>query len=44
MIAPGRYADLVVLPRTSYGDAKRLESMKVLMTMVGGKKVRTPTS
>jgi predicted amidohydrolase YtcJ len=40
MIAPGRYADLVVLPEDIMTvDAKRIESMKVLMTMVGGKQV-----
>jgi len=39
-IAPGRYADLVVLPEDIMTvPAKRIEQMKVMMTMVGGKVV-----
>jgi len=40
MIAPGRFADLVVLPEDIMTvPAKRIEQMRVLMTMVGGKVV-----
>jgi predicted amidohydrolase YtcJ len=40
VIAPGRYADLVVLPENLLtAPAKRIEQMQVLMTMVGGKVV-----
>jgi predicted amidohydrolase YtcJ len=39
-IAPGRYADMVVLPEDILTvPEKRLEQMRVLMTMVGGKPV-----
>jgi predicted amidohydrolase YtcJ len=40
IIAPGRYADLVVLAEDIMtAPAKRIEQMNVLMTMVGGKVV-----
>jgi len=40
MIAPGYYADLVVLPEDIMTvPAKRIEQMRVMMTMVGGKVV-----
>ena len=40
VIAPGRYADMVVLPEDIMTvPAKRIEQMNVLMTMVGGKVV-----
>jgi len=40
VIAPGRYADLVVLPEDIMtAPAKDIEQMKVMMTMVGGKVV-----
>jgi len=40
MIAPGRFADMVVLPEDIMTvPAKRIEQMRVLMTMVGGKVV-----
>jgi predicted amidohydrolase YtcJ len=40
MIAPGRYADLVVLPQDIMtAPAKDIEQMKIMMTMVGGKVV-----
>ena len=40
MIAPGRYADIVVLAEDIMTvPAKRIEQMTVLMTMVGGKVV-----
>ena len=40
MLAPGRYADMVVLPENIMTvPAKRIEQMQVLMTMVGGKPV-----
>jgi predicted amidohydrolase YtcJ len=40
MIAPGRFADLVVLPEDIMTvPAKRIEQMRVMMTMVGGKVV-----
>src|SRR5882672_6745819 len=40
MIAPGRFADLVVLPEDIMTvPAKRIERMRVMMTMVGGKVV-----
>jgi predicted amidohydrolase YtcJ len=40
VIAPGRYADLVVLPEDiTTAAAKDIEQMKVMMTMVGGKVV-----
>jgi predicted amidohydrolase YtcJ len=40
MIAPGRFADLVVLPEAIMTvPAKRIEQMRVMMTMVGGKVV-----
>jgi hypothetical protein len=40
VIEPGRYADMVVLPEDIMTvPAKRIEQMKVLMTMVGGKVV-----
>jgi len=42
MIAPGRYADLVVLPEDIMtAPAKDIEKMKIMMTMVGGKIVYT---
>jgi predicted amidohydrolase YtcJ len=40
MIAPGRFADMVVLPEDIMTvPAKRIEQMRVMMTMVGGKVV-----
>jgi predicted amidohydrolase YtcJ len=40
MIAPGRFADMVVLPEDIMTiPAKRVEQMRVMMTMVGGKVV-----
>jgi hypothetical protein len=40
VIAPGRYADMVVLPEDIMTvPAKRIEQMNVMMTMVGGKVV-----
>ena len=40
VIAAGRFADLVVLPENIMTvQAKRIEQMHVLMTMVGGKVV-----
>jgi predicted amidohydrolase YtcJ len=40
VIAPGRFADMVVLPEDIMTvPPKRIEQMKVLMTMVGGKVV-----
>ena len=40
VIAPGRYADMVVLSEDIMTvPAKRIEQMRVLMTMVGGKPV-----
>ena len=40
MIAPGYYADMVVLPEDILTvPEKRIEQMRVLMTMVGGKPV-----
>jgi predicted amidohydrolase YtcJ len=40
VIAPGRYADMVVLGEDLMTvPAKRIEQMNVLMTMVGGKVV-----
>jgi len=40
VIAPGRFADLVVLPEDIMTvPAKRIEQMQVMMTMVGGKVV-----
>ena len=40
IIAPGRYADMVVLPEDIMTvSAKRIEQMQVMMTMVGGKVV-----
>jgi len=40
MIAPGRYADLVVLPQDIMtAPAKDIEQMKIMMTMVDGKVV-----
>jgi predicted amidohydrolase YtcJ len=40
MIAPGRFADLVVLSEDIMTvPAKRIEQMRVMMTMVGGKVV-----
>lgn len=40
VIAPGRYADMVVLPENILTvPAKRIEQMKVLMTMVAGRTV-----
>ena len=39
-IAPGRFADMVVLPEDIMTvPAKRIEQMRVMMTMVGGKVV-----
>ena len=39
-IAPGRFADLVILPEDIMTvPAKRIEQMRVMMTMVGGKVV-----
>jgi predicted amidohydrolase YtcJ len=40
IIAPGRFADMVVLPEDIMTvPAKRIEQMRVMMTMVGGKVV-----
>jgi predicted amidohydrolase YtcJ len=40
VIAPGRFADMVVLPEDIMSvPAKRIEQMRVMMTMVGGKVV-----
>jgi predicted amidohydrolase YtcJ len=40
VIAPGRFADMVVLPEDIMTvSAKRIEQMRVMMTMVGGKVV-----
>jgi hypothetical protein len=40
MIAPGRFADLVVLPEDIMTmPAERIAQMRVMMTMVGGKVV-----
>jgi predicted amidohydrolase YtcJ len=40
IIAPGRFADMVVLPEDIMTvQAKRIEQMRVMMTMVGGKVV-----
>ena len=40
VIAPGRFADMVVLPEDIMTvPAKRIEQMRVMMTMVGGKVV-----
>jgi predicted amidohydrolase YtcJ len=40
VIAPGRFADMVVLPEDIMTvPAKRIEQMRVMMTMVGGKEV-----
>jgi predicted amidohydrolase YtcJ len=40
VIAPGRFADMVVLAEDLMTvPAKRIEQMNVLMTMVGGKVV-----
>jgi len=39
-IAPGRFADMVVLPEDIMTvAAKRIEQMRVIMTMVGGRVV-----
>jgi predicted amidohydrolase YtcJ len=40
VIAPGRFADMVVLPEDIMTvPAKRIERMRVMMTMVGGQVV-----
>ena len=40
IIAPGRFADMVVLPEDIMTvPAKRIEQMQVMMTMVGGRVV-----
>ena len=44
-IAPGRYADMVVLPEDIMTvPAKRIEQMRVVMTIVGGKVVYRDTT